>query len=343
MRAALPHHPRAARRHRRAALLPALLHQPPAAGLVRAHSQGRPALPPLRPLQLLLHAGAAQLSLPDRAQPRLAHPGHSSGPPVSSCFAAALRPHRLANLRRNRRHSRPKPPRTHLARRCRPTWAARLLWLGLAASASILLLAVTTHLTQDVAAIPFLWIVPARRLSAELHHLLRIAAALSPRRLRSAADRLPRLHGLPPLAGSREDGPCALVIALFRLALFVCCMVCHGELVRLKPHPRYLTGFYVIVSLGGAMGGLFVGLLAPNVFHAYYEFPIGLALCALVTAIVFARALWSAPRIWKQTGICRDGRPPGRLRLLPPRHHVPDGGRLPGGGPQFLRPAARGR
>ena len=86
----------------------------------------------------------------------------------------------------------------------------------------------------------------------------------------------------------------------FASSLFVCCMVCHGELVRLKPHPRYLTGFYVIVSLGGAVGGLFVGLVAPNLFHAYYEFPIGLALCALVAAIVFTRALWSAPRIWTQ-------------------------------------------
>jgi hypothetical protein len=80
-------------------------------------------------------------------------------------------------------------------------------------------------------------------------------------------------------------------------------MVCHGELVRLKPHPRHLTSFYVIVSLGGAIGGLFVGLFAPNVFHAYYEFPIGLALCASLAAVVFARALWTAPRIWMQTGI----------------------------------------
>jgi hypothetical protein len=86
-----------------------------------------------------------------------------------------------------------------------------------------------------------------------------------------------------------------LTIGLFIFALFVCCMVSHGELVRLKPHPRYLTGFYVIVSLGGAVGGLFVGLLAPNVFRAYYEFPIGLALCALVAAIVFARAERAAP------------------------------------------------
>src|ERR1022692_5341746 len=59
-------------------------------------------------------------------------------------------------------------------------------------------------------------------------------------------------------------------------------VVCHGELVRTKPHPRYLTGFYVAVSFGGVCGGLFVGLLAPSIFHAYDEFPIGLALCGLL-------------------------------------------------------------
>jgi predicted O-methyltransferase YrrM len=69
-------------------------------------------------------------------------------------------------------------------------------------------------------------------------------------------------------------------------------MVCHGELARLKPHPRYLTGFYVTVSLGGAVGGVFVGLVAPNFFRAYYEFPIGLGLCAAIACLVLARGLW---------------------------------------------------
>ena len=93
------------------------------------------------------------------------------------------------------------------------------------------------------------------------------------------------------------------MIGLLTLALFIICMACHGELVRLKPHPSYLTGFYVIISMGGAVGGLFVGLLAPNVFHAYYEFPIGLIFCALLLASVFTRALWHAPAMWKSTGI----------------------------------------
>ena len=83
------------------------------------------------------------------------------------------------------------------------------------------------------------------------------------------------------------------LITALGLSLFVCCMVCHGELARLKPHPRYLTGFYVIVSLGGAIGGLFVGLVAPNLFRAYYEFPIGLGFCALVLVLVYSRGIWS--------------------------------------------------
>ena len=92
------------------------------------------------------------------------------------------------------------------------------------------------------------------------------------------------------------------VIGWMVASLFICCMVCHGELARLKPHPRYLTGFYVTVSLGGAAGGLFVGLVAPNLFRAYYEFPIGLALCMLVVAIVLARALASRPAAMRLAG-----------------------------------------
>ena len=76
-------------------------------------------------------------------------------------------------------------------------------------------------------------------------------------------------------------------------------MVCHGELVRIKPHPRYLTGFYVAVSLGGVCGGVFVGLVAPNLFHAYDEFPIGLAVCALLVFRVMLPEAWQLPRFWK--------------------------------------------
>ena len=175
-----------------------------------------------------------------------------------------------------------------------PSWPLRLFWLGLAAGASVLLLALTNHLTQDVAAIPFLWILP---LSV---YLLSFILAFESPRFYHRAIFLPLVvlslwfmayrmwSGRAPM-GTRP------VILLLALALFVCCMVCHGELARLKPHPKYLTGFYVTVSLGGAMGGLFVGLVAPNVFHAYYEFPLGMAFCAAVLFLLFAREFWRLP------------------------------------------------
>ena len=183
-----------------------------------------------------------------------------------------------------------------------PAFPLRLLWLGLAASASVLLLAVTTHLTQDVAAIPFLWIVP---LSV---YLLSFIVCFEAPRLYHRAVFVPLLiaalgfmaYRLWPDHASMAQ---RLVIGMLAFALFICCMVCHGELARLKPHPRYLTGFYVTVSLGGAVGGLFVGLVAPNLFHAYYEFPIGLALCALMAFLVFSRELWRLPPGLKAGGI----------------------------------------
>lgn len=179
-----------------------------------------------------------------------------------------------------------------------PVWQTRVIWFLLAASASVLLLAVTTHLTQDVAAIPFLWILPLAL------YLLSFIICFESPRLYWRPVFLPllavalvfmlyRLSAWKSVMGIRP------LIILFAAALFVCCMACHGELARLKPHPRYLTAFYVIVSMGGAAGGLFVGLLAPSVFRAYYEFPIGLALCAAVVAGVLAREPRTRPAHWK--------------------------------------------
>jgi hypothetical protein len=193
---------------------------------------------------------------------------------------------------------------TAVAAAASPTWSLRGLWLALAASASVLLLAVTTHLTQDVAAIPFLWILPL-----SLYLLTFIVCFEAPRLYRRAvflpllavslvfmAVRLwPGLRDVEvPWLQWLVHMDIRTLIAAFGASLFICCMVCHGELARLKPHPRHLTGFYVTVSLGGAVGGLFVGLVAPNLFHAYYEFPAGLALCLLAVALVLGRSLASS-------------------------------------------------
>jgi SAM-dependent methyltransferase len=183
-----------------------------------------------------------------------------------------------------------------------PSWSARLLWTGLAACASVLLLAVTTHLTQDVAAIPFLWILPL-----SIYLLSFIICFEAPRLYRRAVF-LPLLAASLAFMATRLTAVRIHIdlvpqITFFAVALFACCMVCHGELARRKPHPRYLTGFYVTVSLGGALGGVFVGLLAPAVFSGYYEFPIGLSLCAVLAVGVLARDIGRLPAGRKRVAI----------------------------------------
>ncbi len=244
----------------------------------------------------------ALLTYPFLIEPNLA--SHSQGIVWSAGFAAFAALCAMTAWRTSAESSQPAHDATEVesAPAAAPAWTRRLIWLGLAASASILLLGVTTHLTQDVAAIPFLWIVPLTV------YLLSFILCFEAPGLYHRAIFVPLLVASLWFMAYRlwpEHSKLAMrsAISLFALALFICCMVCHGELVRLKPHPRYLTGFYVIVSLGGAMGGLFVGVFAPNVFHAYYEFPIGMAFCALISAIVFALALRAAPRILMQTGI----------------------------------------
>lgn len=168
----------------------------------------------------------------------------------------------------------PPPPAAESEDAAPPTSGRRFLWIALAACPSVLLLSVTTHLTQDVAAIPFLWIVPL------VLYLLTFILTFELPRLYTRWLWFPLL--LAALGGvawlSHEDAPelsMLKTIAAYSAAMFVCSMVCHGELASLKPHPRYLTGFYVSLSVGGALGGLFVGVIAPNYFNAYYEFPFG--------------------------------------------------------------------
>lgn len=161
-----------------------------------------------------------------------------------------------------------------------PAWALPLLWVGLAAVPAILLLTVTTHLTQDVAAIPFLWIVPL------VLYLLTFILCFEASRLYWRWFYLPlaaaALFGVAWLAASDSNSlSLPQSIAGYAAAMFVCSMVCHGELASLKPHPRFLTSFYVGVSTGGVLGGLIVGLIAPNYFDAFYEFPLGWVLAGL--------------------------------------------------------------
>ena len=167
-----------------------------------------------------------------------------------------------------------------------PTGKIYLMWLLLPAVASVLLLAITNHLSQNVAAIPFLWVLP---LSIYLLSFILCFEGEGWYR------RNPYLQLLAVALGSMayavsvdmtSNVPIKVMIPLFAMGLFTCCMVCHGELARLKPDPKYLTHFYLMMSAGGALGGLLVGLLAPHFLNALYEMPVSLVVCAALVAYV---------------------------------------------------------
>ncbi len=175
-----------------------------------------------------------------------------------------------------------------------PAWGTWSLWVALPACASAFFLSVTNHLTQNVAPIPFLWVLPLA-----LYLLSFMLCFSGKRRYR----RRLYLFLLPAAAAAMSvllvkgmaNAPLAVMIPVFAGGLFVCCMVCHGELMRLAPHPRHLTSYYLMISLGGAVGGLFVGLLAPAVFYGYFEMPASLAACVILGGAAVFRDLAMRP------------------------------------------------
>jgi SAM-dependent methyltransferase len=167
-----------------------------------------------------------------------------------------------------------------------PSAKRYLIWLLLPAVASLLLLAITNHLSQNVAAIPFLWVLP---LSIYLLTFILCFEGSGWYRRNPYLQLLAVALGSMAYALSVDSTgsvPIRVMVPLFAMGLFTCCMVCHGELARLKPDPRYLTHFYVMIAAGGALGGLLVGLVAPHLFNALYEMPLGLVACAVLVVWV---------------------------------------------------------
>src|SRR6185503_16204143 len=86
------------------------------------------------------------------------------------------------------------------------------------------------------------------------------------------------------MLGKSSTPDFSIQLAVYLVTLFAICMVCHGELVRLRPDPRHLTAFYMAMSIGGAVGGLFVAVLAPTIFVGFWEFQVALAVCCWIGA-----------------------------------------------------------
>jgi len=172
-------------------------------------------------------------------------------------------------------HAEPAPPIT----REQYGW-----WLALSATGSLLLLAVTNHLTQNVASVPLLWLVPLTL------YLLTFIIAFEGKGWYQPRFGWPlvllALGGMAwLLVDSNYHYHLALQLGVFLAGLFVGCLYCHGELYRTRPAPQRLTAFYLTISAGGALGGLFVAVVAPLAFSGYYELGVGLALLALLAVL----------------------------------------------------------
>ena len=178
----------------------------------------------------------------------------------------------------------------------RPGVKQYILWIALAATASILLLAVTSEITQEVAVIPFLWVLPMTI------YLLTFVLAFSGERWYSRQVYLLLFFASTLLAGwalAHSDNLSVIEqIGIYGLVLFSACMVCHGELFRMRPHPVHLTSFYFMVSIGGALGGALINFVAPYIFKGFWELPLGLALCWLVFLLVTLNRKPSWPNRW---------------------------------------------
>jgi SAM-dependent methyltransferase len=162
-----------------------------------------------------------------------------------------------------------------------PRLAERLQWVVLPGLASFLLVAVTNHLTQNVASIPFLWVLPLTL------YLLTFILCFDGRGWYRRGLFIPLAAiAVIAMAWIQRDFTLThnlrLAVPVHAAGLFVLCMLCHGELVALKPRPARLTEFYLLIALGGALGSLVVSVIAPRVLPGDFEFAIGLVLAGIV-------------------------------------------------------------
>ena len=197
------------------------------------------------------------------------------------CFAALCGACAWQIRRANPAAAQPENPHDHAPD---PTGWQKFLWLALPAVASVLLVATTSKLCVDVAVIPFLWVLPLAL------YLLSFIICFDHARWysRGVFAALLVVAGVLVcyyLSAGRHDRM-VRQIAGYNAALFVACMLCHGEVYRLRPSPRHLTSFYLHLSAGGALGGLFVAVLAPLVFNDHYEFQIGYFVLAGLLAVL---------------------------------------------------------
>jgi hypothetical protein len=166
-----------------------------------------------------------------------------------------------------------------------PNWGLRGRWLVMSFIPSSLLLGVTMALTLDVAAIPLLWVVPLAIYI--LSFVLAFSTRPPPHRWMVALYPI-SVVALAPILITHISVPIVGVGLAHLTVFFLACMAFHGELNRTKPHPAHLTEFYLIMSIGGVLGGIFNALIAPAIFSSIIEYP--LVLVVSVVALTFHKS-----------------------------------------------------
>ncbi len=163
-----------------------------------------------------------------------------------------------------------------------PTLTQKLRWIALAFVPSSLMLGATTFLTTDIAAIPLFWVLPLALYLLSFILVFAQKPILSHQRMLSIQPMVILLLVFLMLSGNTHQLSIAPTILVHLGALFVVAMACHGELARLRPTPRHLTEFFLWMSFGGMLGGLFNALAAPLLFKTVIEYPIALSLACLL-------------------------------------------------------------
>jgi hypothetical protein len=180
---------------------------------------------------------------------------------------------------------------------------SRLMWVGLAACGSAMLLATTNLLCEDVVVTPTLWVLPLC-----LYLLSFILCFDHPRWYRRSVFLALYAVSIGVALWIFNKGIAVDLIHrtdAYLFILFIVCMVCHGELARSKPAASELTSFYLMVSLGGVLGGVLVTIIAPRIFSGYWEYHIGLILCGglALWALLADRTAPLVPRVSLKLGV----------------------------------------
>ena len=158
-------------------------------------------------------------------------------------------------------------------------WRERLIWIGLAFAPSSLLLGATNYITTDIASVPLLWVVP---LALYLASFIVAFGKKQPLSAEAMSRALALGVAVVALSLAAElTGPAWVLVVLHLFLVFAAAVVCHRALALRRPHVSRLTEFYLLLSVGGVLGGIFNGLLAPVIFRDLYEYPLAIGLVCL--------------------------------------------------------------